>query len=472
MDVEAIEREAARLEAAGSVAEALAMLEAGADRLARVDATGAARLLVDAVEVAFPLAGPDRAVAIAERAVAQASIEGGVEQLRATVRLGDALCWAGHYDAASREWRRVARDLDEREPRQLAEQANALIRLGDSEAHAVAYRALVAARAAGDRTLLADALILATAAEVQAGRLPEALRNAEEILQQVAGDGTVLEANAVGQLAWVVALLGDVPRAHQQFAESGRILHDLRITPIGGLAQGLLALSLGAAGEAADAFTARLSTSRVGFVAAMTGIRPYGADLVEAYARAGRTDEARVALAAMLPVAMGSGQPRLMAPMLRAQGILDGTLEPFARSLAEHARWGNRYEEARTRLAFGEVLRRQRQRAEAREQLAAALATFEQLGVRTWRDRAVAELRLAGLRTPAPVTVTVPGPEALTRQETEVLELVRAGLSNREIAERLVLSVKTIEGHLTTIYGKFGVASRAQLLAALARTPG
>jgi DNA-binding NarL/FixJ family response regulator len=58
--------------------------------------------------------------------------------------------------------------------------------------------------------------------------------------------------------------------------------------------------------------------------------------------------------------------------------------------------------------------------------------------------------------------------EPLTRQEGEVLDLVRAGLSNREIAEHLVLSVKTVEGHLTTIYGKLGVASRAQALAVLA----
>ena len=51
-------------------------------------------------------------------------------------------------------------------------------------------------------------------------------------------------------------------------------------------------------------------------------------------------------------------------------------------------------------------------------------------------------------------------------------ELVRDGLSNREIATRLVLSVKTVEGHLTTIYGKFGVASRTQLVAALAQDMG
>ena len=133
---------------------------------------------------------------------------------------------------------------------------------------------------------------------------------------------------------------------------------------------------------------------------------------------------------------------------------------------------GNRFEEARTRQVYGEFLRRQKRRAEARDQLGVAAATFEQFGALTWRDRAVAELRLAGERTPTSRAFRPAGPEALTRQEGEVVELVREGLSNREIATRLVLSVKTVEGHLTTIYGKFGVASRTQLVAALAKDVG
>jgi DNA-binding NarL/FixJ family response regulator len=63
-------------------------------------------------------------------------------------------------------------------------------------------------------------------------------------------------------------------------------------------------------------------------------------------------------------------------------------------------------------------------------------------------------------------------PDRLTRQEGEIVELLRAGLSNREIAERLVLSVKTVEGHLTTIYGKLGLASRAQVIASLGPRQG
>ena len=83
----------------------------------------------------------------------------------------------------------------------------------------------------------------------------------------------------------------------------------------------------------------------------------------------------------------------------------------------------------------------------------------------------VGELRLAGERMPARRPIAAAAVEPLTRQEGEVLDLVRAGLSNRDIAERLVLSVKTVEGHLTTIYGKLGVASRAQALALLADAP-
>jgi DNA-binding CsgD family transcriptional regulator len=172
-------------------------------------------------------------------------------------------------------------------------------------------------------------------------------------------------------------------------------------------------------------------------------------------------------LDATFPVAISSAQPRLIAPLWRARGIVTDEEESFAQALLEHGRWGNQFEEARTRLAYGELLRRRRRRAEARELLTAAAAAFERVGSLIWRDRAMAELRLAGERTPAQRRAPGPGPEALTRQEGEVVELLRAGLSNREIAERLFLSIKTVEGHLTTIYGKLGVASRAQLLAAL-----
>jgi DNA-binding CsgD family transcriptional regulator len=472
MEADAVAREATRLEAVGATAEALATLEAGAERLAAADPAGAARLLIDAIQISLIVRGPQDAVGVAERAVQQAGVAGGLEAIRAAGRLGDALSWAGRYPEAREAWERAAADTGAVAPDLLAERSNALIRLGRPEGHAAAYRALVAARASGDKRLIADALNLATAAEVQTGRLREALRSAEELRTLVAGDASSIEADTIGLLAWVVALLGDAARFQGLVADLEGLHAALRVSSIGGLAQGLLSLSLGAAGDAADAFDARLAASRFDPVGAMLGLRPYGADVVEAYARAGRLDRARSFLAATLPVAVGSGQPRLIAPMFRAKGIVESDARAMERALEQHGEWANPFEEARTRLALGELLRRWRRRAEAREHLALAAAAFDRVGSLAWRERALAELRLAGDRSPAPHRVSIGGPDRLTRQEGEIVELLRAGLSNREIAERLVLSVKTVEGHLTTIYGKLGVASRAQVLATLGPRQG
>jgi DNA-binding CsgD family transcriptional regulator len=471
MEAEVVRREALELLAAGAAAEALATLEAGAERVAGSEPPAAAGLLVDAVAIALTVSGPERAVSTARRAVEAAASVGGLQQVLAVVRLGDALSWAGRYEEATPVWRRAALEAWAADPRMLAERANAFVRLGDAASHDAAYRALVAARATGEAELVLDALNLVTVAEVQAGRLREALRAAEQGFAEVRGSGTADEVDTIGLMAWVTALLGDEQRCRDLIAAAVRGLAELRITAApGGHAQGLLELSLGAAAEAVLAFESKLAELGFGPVAAMTALRPFAADLVEAYVRAGRMDDARRVLAATLPVAVRSGQPRLAAPMLRAQGLVEEDEDAFARSFEAHGRWANRFEEGRTRLAFGELLRRRRRRAEARGHLAAAAAAFEQLSATIWHDRAIAELRLAGARTPARRSLPRPGREALTRQEGEILELLRIGLSNRAIAERLVLSVKTVEGHLTTIYGKFGVTSRTQMVAVLAGT--
>lgn len=469
MDVTGIRRSARRLLDRGAESEALAQLEAGADTVIGTDPAGATRLLVEGTSIALDVGGPDRALATIERAVGIASLAGGVDLQRAVIRHGDALSWAGRYDAAREAWLRASVDGAETDPQMLAERANALLRLGDPAAHDAAFRALVAARATADPEQIVDALELVTIAEVRAGRLQEALGTAHEALE-VAPPGTMIELSALGNLAWVLALVGDEARCRATIERANRALTERRMTGSRGLAHGLLALSQGAAAEAATALGAKLTQTRWGPVAAMTGLRPFGAELVEAYARSGRIDEGRRALSATLPVALGTGQPRLVAPMRRAQGILEDDEDAFRHALDAHAGWDNPFESARTRLAFGELLRRRRRRAEARAELGAAASGFEHVQSSLWLERAHAELRLAGERLPArrPTTKTGAWVEPLTRQEGEVLELVRSGLSNREIAEHLVLSIKTVEGHLTTIYGKLGVASRAQALAALA----
>jgi DNA-binding CsgD family transcriptional regulator len=111
-------------------------------------------------------------------------------------------------------------------------------------------------------------------------------------------------------------------------------------------------------------------------------------------------------------------------------------------------------ERGRTLLALGTARRAARRRAGAREALGAALAIFEELGTPLWAEQTRAELeRVSGRR----------GTEGLTATERRVADLVAGGLSTREAAAALAVSPKTVEGHLSRIYVKLRVRSRAQL---------
>jgi DNA-binding NarL/FixJ family response regulator len=105
------------------------------------------------------------------------------------------------------------------------------------------------------------------------------------------------------------------------------------------------------------------------------------------------------------------------------------------------------------------VQRRQKQRKAARETLGQALGIFEQLGASLWADKARAELERTHLRE---------APAGLTPSEEQVARLAASGLRNREIAERLFVSPKTVEANLGRTYRKLGIRSRAELGAALA----
>ena len=119
------------------------------------------------------------------------------------------------------------------------------------------------------------------------------------------------------------------------------------------------------------------------------------------------------------------------------------------------------FERARTQLAFGERLRRSKQRAEAREPLTAALDEFERLGARPWAERARTELRATG--GPTGPRREQAAADQLTPHELQIAVLVAQGMTNREAAAALFLSPKTIEYHLGQIYRKLDVRGRAQL---------
>jgi DNA-binding CsgD family transcriptional regulator len=136
-----------------------------------------------------------------------------------------------------------------------------------------------------------------------------------------------------------------------------------------------------------------------------------------------------------------------------------GTL--FEESLRLHEGTNRPYDHARTRLLYGEFLRRRRQSVRARVHLRAAADTFARLGCEAWAERARAELRAAGESTTGPAR---DGFTELTPQELQIVRLVSDGLSNRQVAEQLFLSPRTVEYHLYKVYPKLGIGSRTDLI--------
>jgi DNA-binding CsgD family transcriptional regulator len=155
-------------------------------------------------------------------------------------------------------------------------------------------------------------------------------------------------------------------------------------------------------------------------------------------------------------------RPWALAVSARYRGLVaaaDGDFQTaFAsldRALKEHERLPMPFELGRTMLVLGTIRRRAKQKRPAREALEEALAIFERLGAPLWADKARAELaRIGGRRSAA---------GQLTEAEARVAKLAAAGRTNREIADVLFMSVRTVEGHLSHAYAKLGVRSRTEL---------
>jgi DNA-binding CsgD family transcriptional regulator len=194
-------------------------------------------------------------------------------------------------------------------------------------------------------------------------------------------------------------------------------------------------------------------------------------DLVEAAVHTGRGAEAEAHVAAMQEAHLAALSSRL-ALMVGASAAIaapdDRGLELFQATLALPGveRW--RFDYARVRLAYGERLRRRRAMTESRVQLNAALEIFEQLRARPWVDRANAELRASGQTKPRAGDNVL---DRLTPQEFEIVSLAASGLTNKQIAERMFLSPRTVGGHLHRAFPKLGVETRAALRDALQALP-
>nr|WP_282190360.1 helix-turn-helix transcriptional regulator [Streptomyces sp. RLB1-33] len=190
-------------------------------------------------------------------------------------------------------------------------------------------------------------------------------------------------------------------------------------------------------------------------------------DLVEAAVRAGLRTEAARHAAALRDMRIPAISPRLALVTAGTAGMVspDGRFaDHFEAALAVDGaqRWP--FDRARIQLSYGQRLRHGRAMAEARRHLSDAFDTFQRLDATPWSAIASKELRAAG---GARGKLQAGGIAALTPQQREIAMLAAAGLTNKQIAERLFLSPRTVSTHLYQIYPKLGVTTRAGLRDAL-----
>jgi DNA-binding CsgD family transcriptional regulator len=337
--------------------------------------------------------------------------------------------------------------------------------LGDDDRFATLInRATSLARARGELGLLVEALGMSAVQHHLAQRFDEAALVASEGLRFARELGAAnAAARPLGILAFSAAIHGDDEEARRRAAEMRElaVAHGLPARATwAAYVLAMLDFGHGRWSEALEHF-AVVADPRpdVGDEFIARNALP---DMIEAAVRAGRLDEARDALSRFEAWAPESIYPWVQPRLSGCRALLtegDEATAHFEEALRLGVD-GRPFDLAHIQLLYGEHLRRERLRTDARVQLRAALEAFERFRAEPWAERARAELRATGetARKRDPSTV-----DQLTPQELQIARFVAEGLSNKEVAAQLFLSPRTIEHHLRHVFAKLGVKSRTQL---------
>jgi DNA-binding CsgD family transcriptional regulator len=367
-------------------------------------------------------------------------------------------------------------------------------RVGD--ARAAAMRVLELAGGAADERVAEMPFILAYIGDVE-----QAAAAIEPVVAQFRRDGAVLDlVKALIGLSVIERCRGRYSSAGAAATEAIALSQDADIRYLGVLALSVLVTlesELGApsgagharliietapaVGQRGQSATATAALGRLALVAGRNdeaiqllervrdeigGMRArftlWEPELVEAYARAGRRQEACHALDAFEGRARAAGHGRSIAVAARCRAMLaeDRIGDAFAEAIAllQGGPWP--LDLARCELLYGERLRRSGQRATARTHLHRALDRFEEHGAVGFAERVRDELRASG---EAARRSAAESRDELTPQELQIATLVARGGTNREVAAGMFLSPKTVEKHLSSAYRKLGVRSRTEL---------
>ena len=362
----------------------------------------------------------------------------------------------------------------EEQPMTVAMAAVALMAGGRlRQAEHVWDRAIAEALSNGAQYAAGIALTLRAHTRMRIGGIAAAEADASAALTHLPGDSTP-------QIRWILAPLLDALVERGELEGAARLLHEHQDAwPLPDAPESLFLL----------VSTARLRAAQRRFGDSTADLRecgrrldawglrnpgfvPWRAELASVLVATGALDDARELAAEAAELAREFDVPRELGMALRSGGMAAGgeagiallreAVDVLAGSEAE-------LEHARALVELGAALRREGKRSAARDQLRGGLDQAQRLGATVLAARAHEELVATGAR---PRRLVLSGVDSLTASERRVAEMASEGLSNREIAQALFVTEKTVEGHLGHAYRKLDIKSRSELPQALVRRPG
>ncbi|MCK8438628.1 LuxR family transcriptional regulator [Streptomyces sp. D2-8] len=352
-------------------------------------------------------------------------------------------------------------------PERLLRAAAAALLLGDVHAARTAgARALAAARTAESAAFEARALEYLAYGELRAGRHAQARAHAEEGVRAALTAGhRNTAASHHAMLALAASIEGDTA-AVAGYASAALVTarrHGLaQAATLAEWATARADLARGRPLEAADRLAPLVGPGprRGHFAVWMLAVPCF----VEAAVLAGQPEDARGVVADLAQWAAFGADPHAPAQLARCRALLatdDREADDLYReALALHDESGGDFERARTEYLYGRWLRRRRRLREARARLGAALVAFERCGAGAWADQTRGELRANGAASGKEPTA---GLARLTPQQLRIARHVAEGATNREVAQRLAVSTRTVDYHLRNVFAALGVRSRIEL---------
>lgn len=356
-------------------------------------------------------------------------------------------------------------------PERLLRAAAAALLLGDLHAaRSAGARALAAARNAECTASEARALEYLAYGELRAGRHAQARHHAEEgVRAALAAGRRNTAASHHAMLALAASIEGDTAAVAGYAGAALRTARRHGLAQAATLAEWAIAradLARGRPLDAADRLGPLVGPGprRGHFAVWMLAVPCF----VEAAVLAGQPDDARGVVADLAQWAAFGADPHAPAQLARCGALLavdDAEADDlYLRALALHDASGGDFERARTELLYGRWLRRRRRLREARARLGAALVGFERCGAGAWAAQTRGELRANGAASGAASgSEPAGGLSRLTPQQLRIARHVAEGATNREVAQRLAVSTRTVDYHLRNVFAVLGVRSRVEL---------